>query len=663
MIVDNVKLSNKNTPGGFMFDEPDLTKSFEFNFSSSWIVNSDNSEGITIDPDTNIITITKVKPNIWFMRSNYGFTSAAERNTKFYNKNWSLKGVAQANKEGLFTDVAVNGYNAAGLVITPMNPNGARLNHDYPWEMWISSGWWKNPNRGWQGYGYLVDGNELPLYNANPTWGNYMEVGLIIYTSVTPDEDGYINFSTPITIGCSMLVQFIDPTSKEAFTLALGKTKIYDKEKTFENLYMNHTLGLRYNNSAIPDAVQPVEGVTEIVTHTIESSGYVITTNKCPYYSSGKYKETGQPISIPVATDLLDIMDREPVKFFICRQTDDKSTKNGLWYNVVKYYKEHQITKQARGEQLFAGSNINGSDYTDGDGYLDIHLAGNDMTIDGMFDHAGMGYRNEGVEKVRIYCDSGNIANARDLFRFNKYRLKEVEFIKVDDPNEHICPKMMSGMFEYCGLPEFPKGLGFRNAENMMGLSESTCAIGFIAHSVAFKTFGNLKPDGSRYYVLVDPNCMYSFDTSYSPNDGPADLLEEILVDLDMKFVSPIRDTNAVQTFNCKNLKKARILNLNKGIWSLDGQHHVGSGIINGNLMSLDEDSTNYLLSNVFDLRTNKNADFSKSEFTPGLDHSSLYLPASLKERASAEAIKIATERGWDVYFGGELAEVAGGGG
>lgn len=663
MIVDNVKLSNKNTPGGFMFDEPDMTKAYEFNFASEWLINPNNSEGVSIDVETNTIVITKVKPNTWFIRSNYGYTTDTERDTKFFGKEFKLSGLS-ANSDKMTSGKVVTGtYTAWGLVLSPCDKNGGFLCGWYPANMNIHMGSFKTFWGLWPGaanFGNRNDGTGV-LYDYKPInskpngWdGGTFECGFAFYTGVEPEADGYIHFSTPLTISCILLSQFVDPTSKEAFTLALGKTKIYDKEKTFENLYMNHMLGFKYQNM-IPDAVQPVGNNPATGIEDPENYAYVITTNKCGFYSSGKYKNTGQPISIPVATDLFDLIEREPVKFFICKQTDDTSNKNGLWYNVVKYFKEHPITGQFRATNLFAGSNINGSDYTDGDGYVDVHFNGPDMTLDGMFDHAGMGSREEGVEKVRIILDRGSIANARDLFRFTKYRLKEVQFINNDNPNEDICPKMMSGMFEYCGLPTFPKGLGFRNGENMMGLSESTCAIGYIAHGVAFKTFGNLKPDGTRYRVLVDPNCMYSFDTSYSPNDGPADALEEILVDLDMKFVNPLNGNQSAQTFNCKGVKKARIMNLNKGIWSLDGQHHVGSGVINGNLSGLDEESTNFLLSNVFDLRTNEGADFNKSEYTEGLSHSSLYLPASLKERASEAAIKIATERGWDVYFGGEL--------
>lgn len=666
METDNIKLYD-SSPVGFAFSEPNIDSNYEFNFSSEWILNPNNSEGVSIE--NSVVKITKVKPNTWFMRSNYGFTTDAERNEKFYGKEFVLNGISKANSDGFIIGHAAAGYNGYGIVVSPCTTSGGFMSSEYPWDMGIPGGSFKLGPQGSSNYGYTQDCTR-DLYNYNVStsavlwWsGPYWEVGFAFYSDFETDADGYITFNTPITIGCTMASQFIDPTTKEAFTVALGKDTMFEKEKNFENLLMNHQLAFLDNEVNEEGKVYFGE--------TIQNSGYaindgkdgknyayVISNNRCEHYGpeTGKYKDTGMPISIPIPTDLFEMMEQgEPVKFFA--QQTDRNKQEGLWYNVIKYFKEHDITSNFGASYLFAKSNINGSDYTDGDGWIDINInCENEACIDGCFDHAGNGYRDSGVEKVRFTVKNGKITKAKDVFRFNKYRLKNVEFINEANPEEHVCPNQMSGMFEYCGLTEFPKGLGFSNGEAASDMSQTTCMIPYIAHNSAFKVFGNLKPDGSRYRLLVDNVCTQAFHTDGSPNDGPSDNLEEILVELDMKFVIP-NNGYADNVFLCKNLKKARILNLNHGVWSLDNVNH--SGHITGNIESLDEESTNFLLNNVFDLKLNATHTVEDGhEYEEGLLSSKLYLPLSLKEKASEDALRTAAERGWDVYFGGELAEV-----
>ena len=66
------------------------------------------------------------------------------------------------------------------------------------------------------------------------------------------------------------------------------------------------------------------------------------------------------------------------------------------------------------------------------------------------------------------------------------------------------------------------------------------------------------------------------------------------------------RKFNAV--FNVPSLETARIYGLNKGDWSLDGVDRNdanGDSCCAGNLSGLDADSTNYMLSNLFNLQQN----------------------------------------------------------
>lgn len=646
MTVDNIKLKDL-TPNGFAFSEPEINDVFEFDFANDWIINPDNAEGISIE--NNVITITKVKPNTWFMRSDYGFTTAAERNEKFFDKSWILSGVANANNEGLFGSGCGCGYwsfnyYAYGFLVAPIRKSdNLMLSYSYPWDMGVGGGAFKNPNYGAALFGYRVDGNLKCWNNGNVGYNDYSEGGLVIYSSGGDllDGDGYLNFSTPITISCLRLSQVIDPTTKEAFTIALGDTVIYEKERTFENLLVNHELA--FNLNGWYDEGTQTNG-NEIHGENI----YLVSSRR---FGGGIYKNSGLPISIPVPVDFSDLLKRETVRF-ACKQTDPNK-ESGLWYNVIKHYKENDIKWQYGAEYLFANSNINNESY-DKDDYIDVRISVDGAVIDSCFDWCGAS-RGVGPKKVRFIVNGGSITKARNVFRQNKYNLEEVQFINNAKPGQHVCPNMFSGMFELCGLSKFPEGLGFDNGEFLGESSEGTCYINFIAHDCAFEVFGNYKPDGSRYELLVDPACMQAFDTRNSPNDGPANRLKEIIVDLNMKFVDPQAGGNAQYVFYCTNLQKAKIMNLNKGVWVLDGDESRGL-VCNGNLLSLDEESVNYLISNVFDLNYNSNTEnVDKSEYTEGFFKSSIYLPESLKDIATTESLNIAKERGWDIYFGGVL--------
>ena len=111
----------------------------------------------------------------------------------------------------------------------------------------------------------------------------------------------------------------------------------------------------------------------------------------------------------------------------------------------------------------------------------------------------------------------------------------------------------------------------------------------------------------NEYGITVSPSCRNAFYNS---------LISEIRYILDMKFVSPVYNSiggsanNRLQytVFSHSMLQTAYIKNLNKGDWSLDGEARADKNnelICGGNLSNFDEDSANFLLENMFDLRRN----------------------------------------------------------
>lgn len=607
------------------YKSPHIESNYDIDFSG-WYVNPDNSEGITIEQGK--IIITKVKPNVWFIRSNYGFTADTERNEKFYNKIFKLSNVS-ANSSLISAKTVANTYTAQGIVISPCNSDGAFFSSSYPWDMGIPSGYFKYGPQGAVNFGYTID-CERALYNYNvnntrPTsWeSGYYEVGFAFYTNNQVGDDGYIQLVTPIIIE-SYGNRVLDPTTAEAWNVALGNDIIYTKEKTFNNSLLDFKIAyVEKDRFTYGEQTNGAE-IYESTWDGNKAIAYVISNKNYPVKS-----DIHDILSIPYPSDLESLVkEGMPIKFWIKQQDIDFEDRPKFWESVIKLFKNTEITGYYGLTYLFSHSNISSVWNPSGDGYIDIKYNTSYNTvhpIDSIFDHSS-------IDKVRITITGlGTVTSILNAFRQCK-NVQEVQFIGDSDRfNIHT----WSGAFEYCSLPKFPDNIKPANS-----LKDNTCLLNYAFHGAVMPYVGN-----EEMYVKANESFQYAFD-GWTGN--------EIKWNLDLSYVDPTNVSSAA-CLNCSNLEQAKIQGLNKGEWNLDGVNRVTNS--RGNLTKLDADSVNYMLNNMYDLNQN-HEEKETQDYTEGLYESNLYLPASLRDKMEDSAIKEANSRGWNIYTGGVLVEL-----
>lgn len=204
--VDSNAIANATSKGwSVIFGEPTFAHSLR-----EWEVNEDALSTYTMT-DQKII-ISKFKPNTWLIKYTPTVEADSTMNQAVYDylHNFEVKvtGIeAQTGDDLPITWYKTNndgsGYYCRGILLAPYNSSNVNCVTAYPWEMGVTSGYFKNPNHGYNYYGYTSDGNiDLYTYNSTHTYpeNTAAYAGLAIYTGTDTDSDGYITLDTPIII-------------------------------------------------------------------------------------------------------------------------------------------------------------------------------------------------------------------------------------------------------------------------------------------------------------------------------------------------------------------------------------------------------------------------------------------------------------------------------
>lgn len=548
-----------------LYNRPINDVDYEYYFTN-WILNSEQPvEGISIVD--NKIIISKIKPNVWFIKSNYNLQDRTSYLDKFYNKQWILKNFASSSE---LQRVNTGTYHPIGLVILPINPN----NNSFisPASCNVSNGSFKAPNAGWASYGYKVDGTRA-LYNYSVYNATYSEVGLGIYTSVTTDEDGCVEFETPLEISVPNIAN-VDPTTQEVFKLYLKDELIYERDRTFENLYIPFGLNKETTQSAKSDwqANQ-------------EQNGKVFSGNIAYKFTREDYNYS--KVNIPVSIDLVQMIQNfVPLKFEI-EQYD--TGRNEFWKTVIQTINNiNSITDYLFPNKLFRNAK--------GLANLDWNAIG-DSTSHGLVLNLGPASQYFWLDECFAWCDiptvtinqvGGVVKSIHDTFKYSK-----VVHIKF---GQNVVLQDIIGAFEGTSLLESVEGLTVVNVMQKTNggyLSEATIAIHYSFEATHLET---LNIDGED--LIVFPYCPQVFGSNCKLKTitGSA---------FDFKFVNPnelntwgVPGSYGHPIFGNSILESIKIKNLNKGNWTIP--------------MPLNNTSVKYLLNNIFDLTTNSNPNLEK---------------------------------------------------
>lgn len=564
-------------------------------FASDWVMNPDNSEGISIEPGK--VIISKFKPKEWLLRSNYGFANANERNAFGLNARFKFGGLQALwgnaityNEDHPIGDTGTT-YRPIGLVISPIRPSdGLLLSHAYPWDMNIPGGCFKHVYgyayaTNWSAYGYGYDIVEQP-YNFGPGWAAYSEIGFAVWTGTEGGEDGYIVLDNPITIEA---INYY-PLTIEGYKAALGATQIYSKAKTVENALMRWGLAARENNTfsvpiqgySVPILKSGYQRRHEAETGIVEDPYAIVVRAGSADYAR---------VVLPEISDIAErIAEGYPIKF-ACTEFDYGG--DTFWKGVINALANTVITDAETGYCLFALSNIKGAFGDNESGAVEMTFQGENEyhDITRIFDHA------TDIDKVKIRVISGNMQTLLCAFRACK-KLTSLEFSHDEDTYGRVNISQWSGAFENCSLENFPEGLGVVNREELNYYNEGVSDIHYGFDNSSLKRIGNYKDEEGQtedekfYRLVVDPLCL---DAVYNA------AVTEIRFLLDFKYVIPNSDAHRVLLSS--SIKKAWIKNLNKGDWSLDDT--TRNGCRAANFINLEADSVNYLLENIYDLTQN----------------------------------------------------------
>lgn len=615
--------------GGLMFDAPIVGGVYSMDFVNDWVVNPDNSAGVTV-VDGKII-VTKVKPKTWFIKSNYGFSSAAERDDFFMSKSFRLSGLEALwnDNVGGITTVVDNpigdtrvSYYPTGLIISPVNSNGALLSHVYPWDMGIPNGSFKHVygrSQGWADYGYGHD-EDIIMYNNACGYDNYSEVALAFWTGVDGDQgdDGYLTLTTPITI--SLENQFVvNPTTRESWKACVGTDVVYLKPKTFQSALIRYDLAVIETGNY----TEKIQGSTIPIVRSEWQREHGPSGDAIAYVATDRnVAKLYDNFEFPNVDDIEELVNQGwPMKFWV--KQHDRPSGDGFWASVIAGFSRATISDPMYTSCLFAASDIR---LASSEATVILNLSNKPETLfslDKTFDHSN-------VENVVINISSGSVRSIRDSFRADG-SLKSLSFNATGTGSVDV--HTLNGAFEYCSLPLWPQGLRLSNSQRTT-LSEMTIGTAYAFHGCGLGTIGTENQDDSSWNtMLLDYEPIHAF------NSGS---LGAIYYIIDFKFVSP--SYNAERCLNAPNLNVARIKNLNKGDWSLDGVER--NGVCNGNLSGLDADSVNYLLDNLFDLRLN----------TSDASHLESKLN-SFNDWTATSGERLSTQ--WDVSSDGVISAVA----
>lgn len=581
----------ENAIDSLLFSNPIVEA--DIDFVNDWVVNPDNSEGLTVESGK--ITITKVKPGEWLIRSNYGFANATERNDwgtkarfKFSGLE-SLRGTSITYVEDHPIGDTNQMYVPSGLVITPIRPSdGLQLSHVYPWDMNIPGGKFKHVHGYsgvyvWRIYGYEYDQIEMP-YNASPGYNAYSEIGFAFWTGTAPDSSGYLTLENPVIIEARRIY----PLSVEGFRAFVGQNSVFAKIKTVDNTLIKWEIATR-EEDRFSEQIQGlnVQILKSDYQRREEAESGVETDPYAFVCHAGSSDFTRVILSPP--TDLAArIAEGFPLKYW-CFVYDTDTEK--FWKAVIDAFASTPITDKVLGQCLFPLSNIESRFSDKGAVKLTLNAVGQYFVLDRAFDHCDF------IDKVHITLQEGFLQSLLCLFRATP-RLSEV----LINPDGGIIPQISqwSGAFERSALVNWPggTGLGIGNREGLSEFSEGVCDFNYAFDNCSLTRIGDYKDElaaeeDAKYWIArVAPYCVDGFYNS---------AITEIRYLLDMKFVVP--NSNAHRVLLSSSIRIARIKNLNKGDWSLDDV--TRNGCRAANFVNLDADSVNYLLENVFDLTVN----------------------------------------------------------
>lgn len=161
-------------------------------YRTSWnnFILKNNNVKYTISDNGHKLTINKFVPSALLFGTDLENPTNTEVCSIFSNWKLLIKGIAALNTAGKLSDVTYSTwgggyYYGAGLTFSPITPSDVLFIENFPWDLGVSNGKLKNPNRSYAKFGYLVDGvqnvfNIESFPSNSSSLGSVYNLGLII---------------------------------------------------------------------------------------------------------------------------------------------------------------------------------------------------------------------------------------------------------------------------------------------------------------------------------------------------------------------------------------------------------------------------------------------------------------------------------------------------
>lgn len=398
--------------------------------------------------------------------------------------------------------------------------------------------------------------------NGQQTGPWYLAFGLYTSNLTVGDGNGYVDISDDPIIIELYNNKGVDLSTQECWDVYLGDIPMYHKEKTVDNCWIKY----KYAKYA-----------------TLESnpSLNLIKVNGYGY--------TGEPaggLIIPSVSDWKDkvcmIEGSDPYSYISWEGLN--IVNSDFWTEVVDFYKNNNIsTSYLDIAAPFKNCNLTGE--------LTLNLDRNYGTYKqfGSFKDA---FRDSQIKNIVINNKGVQVTVTQNMFR----GANELETLTLSPSDSHFEAYDCSGMFEFCQkLKSYSNNFIRWSARG--NFNETANGSTNIAY--AFELVGLTEiPSYDVNDRFSDDNTIISYSFADQAFNACTNLIKIGPV-IDLRYVNPL--TSANLTFNnCPKLQDVRIKNLNHGTWRFDGKGE--SGVNNGYLPALNQESVAYLMDNLYNL-------------------------------------------------------------
>ena len=393
----------------------------------------------------------------------------------------------------------------------------------------------------------------------------------------------------------------VDPSSVECWDAWLGETKIYHKDRTYENCWKKYGIAkdVEYRSG---------EELTPYVVRQVDGAGA----------DTGKHG-----LKIPEIVDMEDYISRIVDGKTYITTWNCKIGNMEFWDKVKAVYAERTIrpgvlwndsghTSGGNKLGLFQNSNIDGELVLNVNGWND---AGGESTL------SAEDFLNKtGITKLTMNMDGCYMGSMHNAFR-HANSLEEIVMVRKTGDKPCLC-KDMSGAFEFCyKLKTIPGNLIHWNDRGIQVPSTGDDTVYASNMGYAFEYSGlesipqvpDVERDSDKNTIRPSTVTQMFNQCGGLVSIGPV---------LDMRYVRPATSANSCFAGTWA-LKDVRIKNLNHGDWSFDGESR--DGVYHGNLPGLDQASIAYLFANLTDLTTHDEA--STDWANPDVSEACLYCP------------------------------------